>query len=306
MPSERDLNQAEIEKKRRALLDTRGTDKVYKSGDVSALGRQSVIGDTRLREGRVPRPIPDNNSNLTQLQRIQQEHLVSSDKYYRSAADVPVGSGGGNVGGNIPQAALPPAAYGNRGRSGYQRLPVPASAANVINLRIDKPEDVVRVIDAAVSRVLSSYPTPIVVEVAPLPGLIMRARTALDQRIAREAITEDQGRDITLRLLTPEAAAAAPAPAPVVKTAAPVPPPAAAEPESFPPPSAPEVAAPLAEAPPAAEDEDNDFFAEDPLDGIKEPSAADKAMQAFIDEALGTPEEVPEAAPSTPPAPPRS
>lgn len=185
--------------------EDRSTNKVYASGNVSALGDARTVADSTLKPGQEPTPALN-----TPTVRADDK---SADKYYAE--------GGSNrarpaAGTRRPQPTPavkklgPPPALGRPARPPFTILDV---------------TDVNPVVRDAVARVKEGQEVTVTVR-AGAADLLRRARTAVELAVTREDITEDQGRDI--RFGYAAAPAAPPPPAP------PAPPPAPKAPEDDP------------------------------------------------------------------------
>ncbi len=157
--------------------DDKSTNKIYASGNVSAIGNQTAA-DSVLKPGQKPKPI------ATPTQRTDDK---SADKYYaeggsarpRSSAQ----AGVKKVLGPPPKLAAAPKNARQRGN---------------IGMTITTKEQVVEVIDEVVS-LLQDGGTNIVVTIkAGESDLLKRARAALDMAVTREKITEDEYREVRL------------------------------------------------------------------------------------------------------------
>lgn len=153
--------------------DDRSTDKVYKSGDISALGDQSAA-DTPRRSGELPVAVP--------TPRLKADDK-SADKYYAN---------GGSDRVRGVQAARAQQKLGPAPKLGPTPKALPR--ADVLTSKDQIPT----ALDAVVDR-LKGGDRPVVVYIQRGNNQVLkRTRAALDMLVTRERITEDEYRDVQL------------------------------------------------------------------------------------------------------------
>jgi hypothetical protein len=151
-----------------AWKDDRSTNKYYGSGQKSAVGGQPA-GETGNAEPAPPAKRPPWRDDR------------STDKYYASPKQAPTAQQAARKLG--PAARLAP---------GPRRAPADPNAA----MTVAAPGDINGVLAEVVAR-LNAGESPVVVYVAAgETALLRRARAALDLLVAREVVTEEQGRDV--------------------------------------------------------------------------------------------------------------
>lgn len=154
--------------------DDRSTDKVYKSGDISALGDQSAADTHRRQAGELPVAVP--------TPRLKADDK-SADKYYAN---------GGSDRVRGVQAARAQQKLGPAPKLGPTPKALPR--ANVLS---DKGQ-IPAALDAVVDR-LKGGDRPVVVYIQKGNNQVLkRTRAALDMLVTRERITEDEYRDVQL------------------------------------------------------------------------------------------------------------
>lgn len=163
-------------KKKLRWEDDKSTNKIYASGNVSALGNQTAA-DSTLKPGQKPKAIP------TPTQRADDK---SSDKYYAEGGSArPRSSTQAGVKklGPAPKLAAAPKTARQKGNAG---------------VFIGTKNDVRPVIDGVLD-LLQGGTTGIVVTIkAGESDLLKRARAALDLAVTREQITEEEYREVRL------------------------------------------------------------------------------------------------------------
>lgn len=160
-------------------LDQRGSDKYYRSGQVSVFG---------TKPGQPPRAP---SAAATRRALLDDR---SGDKYYRALPLDPTDGEIAAAGGTVPVRAV---------RSLVAPvLPGTATLVGQDVFRVTQAQDVQATADAVCAR-LNAGAAAITVEAADLPGLPLRVRTAIEARVAREQITEDQYRDVRFVTLPP-------------------------------------------------------------------------------------------------------
>jgi hypothetical protein len=168
--------------KRRKLPwnDDKSTNKIYASGDISALGDQTVggpawAGPAAAREGGPGKRGPSQNTPNQ-----------STDKYYRAQTTAPA------AGVPAKLAALPPISP-RRGR------PQPAAFDGLV---VRSVADVAPAVQAAINAAADGGFGQVAIA-AGRTDFMRRARAALDLAVTREELTEDQARDVKLGYAPP-------------------------------------------------------------------------------------------------------
>lgn len=164
--------------------DDKSTNKIYASGDVSALGTHVTSADSTLKPGQKPAGIP------TPVVKADDK---SADKYYAE---------GGSKRVRGPQVAAGQKKLGPPPALGVKHPRVKALAAAVPNrngtLLINSTDEMNGVLAAVVDRAING-PTPVLVCVKRGDNnLLKRARAAMELLVAREVLTEEQYHDIRL------------------------------------------------------------------------------------------------------------
>lgn len=170
-------NKANKQRKRKKLnwRDDRSTNKIYASGDISALGNNQTVADSVLKPGQMPTPIP--------TPKVRPDDK-SADKYYDNR-----GSQRTRVAGQKKQAPQPPV------RSGRQaKAPLPSAAGAVIR---DKGH-IGPILDALVEKLTDGATKLVVYIAAGNSDLLRRTRTRLEQMVAQEKISEEQYHEVRL------------------------------------------------------------------------------------------------------------
>lgn len=168
--------------------EDRSTNKIYASGDRSAIGG-GTVSDSVLKPGQKP------VANPTPTQKADDK---SADKYYANG-----GSDRRKFG--KPQAAK----LGGPPKLGVsQPRPKAAPAATVINSK----EDINPVLEGVVTRLKDGVTGVVVSVAAGNNDLLKRTRAAMDLLVTRETITEDEYREVRLSYEPAAAKAAPPAP----------------------------------------------------------------------------------------------
>jgi len=168
--------------------DDKSTDKIYASGNRSAVGNQSP---SEQRSGGTVNP-------------TQKADDKSADKYYaEGGSDRRKVTAARKALGPPPKLALKPG----------PREPAPRARTDG-PLEVTEPSQINGVMAAVVSRLQSGEANIVVSVQKGNTPLLNRVRVALDMLVTRETITEDQARDVRLSYTAPAASFPPPEPAP--------------------------------------------------------------------------------------------
>lgn len=175
--------------KRRKLNwnEDKNTNKVYASGDISALGDQSVADSVRRTAGEQPLGVP------TPAFRADDK---SADKYYANG-------GSGRVRG--PQVAAGQKKLGPAPQLGQPARPKQVTSRHIV---IADKDQIAAALESVVDRLKGGErPVPVYIKKGE-NQVLKRTRAALDMLVTRETITEDEYRDVRLSYELDEAVAA--------------------------------------------------------------------------------------------------
>ncbi len=168
-------------KKKLRWQDDKGTNKIYASGSISALDSSRTVADSVLKPGQEPVAIPTPKLKTDDK---------SADKYYANG-------GSSRVRGEA-QAKSEKAARTLAVPPGAPKLGNAKTAKSSASLTVRTKDDVGLVLDQVVRR-LQDGVQGVVVQVAQGDNqLLKRVRAALDLLVTREAITEEQYRDVRI------------------------------------------------------------------------------------------------------------
>lgn len=182
--------------------DDRGTNKIYASGEISALGNNRTVSDSTLKPGEEP-PIA---GNATPTQKSDDK---SADKYYAN---------GGSSRKKTTQAGLKKQKVDNKlGKAptmaGPRNRPVPVDPNAPLLIAIK--ENINGVLGSAIEKVKAGGKVTVFVTKGD-SQLLKRTRANLDLLVTREVLTEDEYREIRIAYTTDGTEEVAPPPVPTV------------------------------------------------------------------------------------------
>lgn len=180
--------------------DDRGTNKIYASGEISALGNNRTVADSTLKPGEEP-PIA---GNATPTQKADDK---SADKYYAN---------GGSSRKKTTAAGLKKQKADNKlgkaptlAREKTQPKRFDPNAPLVISLK----EHINGVLSAAIEKVKGGEPVTVFIAKGE-SQLLKRTRANLDLLVTREVLTENEYREIRIAYATDGTEEVAPPPVP--------------------------------------------------------------------------------------------
>lgn len=166
--------------------EDKNTNKVYASGDISALGDQSVADSVRRTSGEQPMGVP------TPVLRADDK---SADKYYANGASQRVRG---------PQVAAGQKKLGPAPQLGPAK-PKQVTGRHIV---IADKDQIAAALESVVDRLKGGErPVPVYIKKGE-NQVLKRTRAALDMLVTRERITEDEYRDVRLSYELDEAVAA--------------------------------------------------------------------------------------------------
>lgn len=177
--------------------DDRSTNKIYASGEISALGNNRTVADSTIKPGDMDQAVLKGNKTPTQKQEDK-----AADKYYAN---------GGSDRKKVTKTQLKQQKAANGIGKPLRQAgpPKPPSGLIVVNSK----DQVAAACAAAVEKVKNEEKAVVYIA-AGATDLLKRTRAHLDLMVTRETITEDEYRDIRLAYVGADEVKAPPPPKP--------------------------------------------------------------------------------------------
>lgn len=193
-------------KKRKKIHNSedRSTNKIYASGDISALGNSRSVADSTIKPGQMDAAVLKGNATPT-----QKADDKAADKYYA------------NGGSNRKRVTAKGLKAQKEALKALRQSGQPKPSPDTHSLTVTARDKVAAVCEMAAARVEQGVEGVVIFIPAGNTDLLKRTRAHLELMVTREKLTEGEYRDIRLSYLATEAKAAPPVPTETKAVAAP-------------------------------------------------------------------------------------